>query len=96
MASVEERLVDLELRFLAVQDELEKLSSVVYEQQLELNRNATEIRRLRETLALYDAALKSPAVIQVGHQHRQTEAFFAARAGHAATTMWWRVPTWMR
>ncbi|MFA5530270.1 MAG: Gfo/Idh/MocA family oxidoreductase [Thiohalomonadaceae bacterium] len=36
--------------------------------------------RLRETLALYDAALKSPAVIQVGHQHRQTEAFFAARA----------------
>lgn len=51
MASVEERLVELELRFLSVQDELEKLSSVVYEQQLELNRNAAEIRRLRETLA---------------------------------------------
>ena len=51
MASVEERLVELELRFLSVQDEMEKLSSVVYEQQLELNRNAAEIRRMRETLA---------------------------------------------
>lgn len=51
VASVEERLVELELRFLTLQDELEKLSSVVYEQQLELNRNATEIRRLRETIA---------------------------------------------
>lgn len=36
--------------------------------------------RLRETLALYDAATHSSAVLQVGHQHRQTEAFFAAHA----------------
>ncbi|MGE0080212.1 MAG: Gfo/Idh/MocA family protein [Thiohalomonadaceae bacterium] len=36
--------------------------------------------RLRETLALHDAAVRSSAVLQVGHQHRQTEAFFAACA----------------
>lgn len=50
MGTVEERLVELELRYLALEDEVEKLSGVVYEQSRLLDRQATELRRLRETL----------------------------------------------
>jgi len=36
--------------------------------------------RIGETYALYDAVKRSGIVFQVGHQHRQTDSFLAARA----------------
>ena len=48
--TVEERIVELELRFLSQQDEIEKLSGVVYDQQRQIDRLESELRRLREAL----------------------------------------------
>lgn len=50
MGSVEERLVELELRYLALEDEVEKLSGVVYEQSRLLDLQSLELRRLRATM----------------------------------------------
>ena len=49
--TVEDRLVELELRFLSQQDEIEKLSGVVYDQQKQIDRLERELHRLRELVA---------------------------------------------
>lgn len=51
MPSADERLNELELRYLSLQDEFEKLSDVVYEQQKRLDVYEAEILRLRETVS---------------------------------------------
>lgn len=51
MNSTDERLIELELRYLSLQDEFDKLSSVVYEQQKRLDVYETELRRIRETVS---------------------------------------------
>lgn len=51
MSSTDDRLMELELRYLALQDEFEKLSGVVYEQQKRLDTYESEILRLRESVS---------------------------------------------
>jgi SlyX protein len=48
---MEERLIELELRYTHQQELLEQLSAVLYGQQKEITRLAGELRRLREQLA---------------------------------------------
>lgn len=51
MNTVDERLMELELRYSSLQDEFEKLSSVVFEQQKRLDIYEAEILRLRDSVS---------------------------------------------
>jgi uncharacterized coiled-coil protein SlyX len=48
---VEDRIIELELRYTQQQDELQKLSDVVWAQARQLDRLESELRQLRQLLA---------------------------------------------